>query len=173
MRPIAVTLIAFAVILAGALLGALLRRILPQHHLADDSRDYVRLGTGLIATLAALVLGLLIGSANVSYDTESSQVRHLTVNIVLLDKLLEQYGPEARGAREALRHAVEPMVERIWREDSAESGTNNLAPRWQDRRCGNTSNRGRRRTDDLWTNKQRRKSGTIFQYYGRQPEHRQ
>lgn len=121
MRPIAVTLIAFAVILAGALLGAFLRWILPQHQLAEDSRDYVRLGTGLIATLAALVLGLLIGSANSSYDTESSQVRHLTVNIVLLDKLLEQYGPEARGAREALRRAVEPLIERIWREDSTES----------------------------------------------------
>jgi Protein of unknown function (DUF4239) len=121
MSPIAVSLIALAVILAGALLGALLRRNLPQHHLADDTKDYVRLGTGLIATIAALVLGLLIGSANSSYDTVSSQVRHLTADIVVLDRLLDQYGPESRDARNLLRAAIEPLVERIWRQDSLEA----------------------------------------------------
>jgi hypothetical protein len=93
-----VSLIALAVILAGALFGTFLRNTFPDHHLADDTRDYVRLGTGLIATIAGLVLGLLIASAKSSYDTESSQVRHLTANIVLLDRLLDQYGPEARDA---------------------------------------------------------------------------
>ena len=83
---------ALAVILVGALLGGLLRKTLPKHHLEDDTKDYVRLGTGLIATIAALVLGLLIASANSSYDTESSQVRHLTANIVLLDTLLSNTG---------------------------------------------------------------------------------
>lgn len=121
MSPIAVSLIALAVILVGALFGALLRRTLPKHHLADDTRDYVRLGTGLITTIAALVLGLLIASANSSYDTESSQVRHLTADIVLLDQFLAQFGPETRDARDLLRQAIEPLVERIWREDSAES----------------------------------------------------
>ena len=115
MGPIAVSLIALAVILAGALFGSLLRKALPDHHLADDTRDYVRLGTGLIATIAALVLGLLIASANSSYDTESSQVRHLTANIVLLDRLLDQYGKETRDARDLLRRAIEPLVERMAR----------------------------------------------------------
>jgi hypothetical protein len=121
MRPLVVSVIAFAVILGGALFGALLRNTLPDHHLADDTRDYVRLGTGLIATIAALVLGLLIASANSSYDTESSQVRHLTAEIVLLDTLLDQYGPETRDARDLLRRALEPLAERIWREDSSEA----------------------------------------------------
>ncbi len=121
MSPIVVSLIALVVILAGALFGALLRNTLPEHHLADDTRDYVRLGTGLIATIAALVLGLLIASANSSYDTESSQVRHLTADVILLDQLLEQYGPESHDARELLRRAVDPLVERIWRQDSSES----------------------------------------------------
>jgi hypothetical protein len=120
MSPIAVSLIALAVILAGALFGAFLHNTLPDHHLSDDTRDYVRLGTGLIATISALVLGLLIASANTAYDTESSQVRHLTADIVLLDKLLDQYGPEARDARDLLRRAIEPLVERIWRQDSSE-----------------------------------------------------
>jgi hypothetical protein len=121
MSPIAVSLIALAVILAGALFGAWLRNTLPDHHLADDTRDYVRLGTGLIATISALVLGLLIGWANSSYNTESSQVRHLTANIVLLDTLLDQYGPETHDARDLLRRALEPLVERIWREPGSKS----------------------------------------------------
>lgn len=120
MSPIAVSLIALAIIIGGALLGAFLRKTLPDRHLADDTKDYVRLGTGLIATISALVLGLLIASANSSYDTESTQVRHLTANIVLLDKLLDQYGPETRDARDLLRRAIEPLVKRIWREDSSE-----------------------------------------------------
>lgn len=121
MSPIAVSLIALAVILVGALFGAWLRNTLPDHHLADDTRDYVRLGTGLIATISALVLGLLIGWANSSYNTESNQVRHLTANIVLLDRLLEQYGPEARDARDGLRRAIEPLADRIWRDPSSAS----------------------------------------------------
>ncbi|MCS3450593.1 MULTISPECIES: DUF4239 domain-containing protein [Bradyrhizobium] len=121
MSPIAVSLIALAIIIAAALFGTLLRNTLPGHYLADDSKDYIRLGIGLITTLAALVLGLLVGSANSSYDAQNTQVRHLTANIILLDNLLEQYGPESRDARDTLRGAVEPLIKRIWREDSLES----------------------------------------------------
>ena len=64
--PIPVFLIAFVAIMGGALLGITLRRFLPGHHLAEDSKDFVRLGTGLIGTMAALVLGLLIASAKSS-----------------------------------------------------------------------------------------------------------
>jgi hypothetical protein len=114
-------LIAFAVILCGALAGALLRRALPDHHLAADAKDIVRLGAGLIGTIAALVLGLLIASAKSSYDTQSSQVQHLTADLVLLDQLLAQYGPEARPIRTLMRQAIEPMVERLWRQSGTQA----------------------------------------------------
>jgi hypothetical protein len=119
--PVAVSLVALAVICGGAFAGTRLRDALPGHHLSADAKDVVRLGTGLIATIAALVLGLLIASANSSFDGKSSQVRHMTANIVLLDQLLMQYGPEARGARDALRRAIGPLVGRIWREGGAEA----------------------------------------------------
>ena len=119
MSSVVVSAIAFAVIFAGAFLGALLRRALPQHHLADDAKDVVRLGTGLVATIAALVLGLLIAAAKSSFDTQSTQVRGMTANIILLDRVLAQYGPEARPARELLRRAIDPLAERIWRENSS------------------------------------------------------
>ena len=83
-------MIAFAIILGGAFVGAFLRNALPGHHLADDAKDIVRLGAGLVGTIAALVLGLLIASAKTSYETQSNQVQHLTAEFVLLDQLLAQ-----------------------------------------------------------------------------------
>src|SRR5262249_37497123 len=100
-----------------ALFGVVLRNLLPDHHLANEAKDVVRLGTGLIATLAALVLGLLIGSANTSFQTQSGQVTGVSANLILLDQLLAQYGPETRQVRERLRGAVEPLIARIWREN--------------------------------------------------------
>jgi hypothetical protein len=121
MSPVAVSSLAFVVILGGAFAGTLLRNALPDHHLADDAKDVVRLGTGLIATIAALVLSLLISSSKTSFDSQSGQVQHMTADIVLLDRLLAQYGPETRDARDLLRRAIGPLVDRIWREGGAES----------------------------------------------------
>lgn len=106
--------VVFACICTGIFLGA----VLPGHRLTSDTKDVVRLGTGLIGTMAALVLGLLIGSAKDSYDVRSGQVRQVTADIVLLDQLLAQYGPEADEARELLRRAIPPMIEKIWHENS-------------------------------------------------------
>jgi hypothetical protein len=119
LTPIAISLIAFAVILCGAFAGTLLRRALPGDHLANDAKDIIRLGAGLIGTIAALVLGLLIASAKSSYDTKSDQVQHLTTDVVLLDQLLAQYGPEARPIRELMRQALGPLVERLWHDSGA------------------------------------------------------
>jgi hypothetical protein len=76
------------------------------------------MGTGLLGTLAALVLGLLIASAKSSYDTQLAQVRKLTADVVLLDLLLAQYGPDTHAPRELLRRAVDQSIDGIWRENS-------------------------------------------------------
>jgi hypothetical protein len=117
-----ISVFAFACILGGTFLGMFLRKKLPEHHLAGDTKDVVRLGTGLIGTIAALVLGLVIASANGTYQTQSSQVQQLTANIVLLDRTLAQYGPEADSARNLLRRAVTSMADRIWRENGSDTG---------------------------------------------------
>ncbi len=118
MNPIALSLIAFGIIFGGALGGSFLRGALPGNHLADDGKDIVRLGTGLVGTIAALVLGLLIASAKSSYDTQNNRVQHLTADVVLLDQLLAQYGPEARPIRDLTRRALGPLVDRLWRVSS-------------------------------------------------------
>ena len=109
--------------LSGAAAGVALRRSLPKHHLNDHSKDVVRLGSALIATLSALVLGLLITSAKNAYDTQRNEVRQITAKLVLLDNQLERYGPEARPARELQRQAIGPLIDRIWGERAVKSSS--------------------------------------------------
>lgn len=116
MGALALSAWTFVLTLGGILLGALLRRALPQHHLSKDAQDVVRLGVGLIATIAALVLGLLIAAAKSSFDTQSTQIKQITADMILLDNLLGQYGPEARPIREQMRSAIGPFADRLWRE---------------------------------------------------------
>lgn len=116
MRPLVISAIAFALVSGGALLGTYFRKIVSADHLRDDVKDVVRLSTGLIATIAALVLGLLIASAKSSYDARVTQFKQMTVNVILLDLLLEQYGPDAQNLRTMLRIGVPLIVERITNE---------------------------------------------------------
>jgi len=102
--------------LLGAVLGVLLRRSLPDHHLDDHAREIVRLGAGLVGTIAALVLGLLINSASSSYEAQRGEVRQIASDLILIDDLLEQYGPDTKPVRMLLRQAVDQMIDRIWRE---------------------------------------------------------
>jgi hypothetical protein len=123
MSALALSCLIFVLTLGGILLGSLLRRALPEHHLSKDSQDVVRLGVGLIATLAALLLGLLIAAAKSSFDTQSTQVTQITADIILLDRLLAQYGPEARPIRQQMRSAIGPFADQLWREKQASAAT--------------------------------------------------
>jgi hypothetical protein len=99
----------------------LLREALPQAHLSKETVDVVRLGASLIVTIGGLLLGLLIASAKGSYDTESTQVKQITADIILLDTLLAKYGPEALPIRNRMRSAIGPFADRIWREQTTET----------------------------------------------------
>lgn len=121
MSALITSLVAFAIILCGAFGGIALRRALPEPHLADDTKDVVRLGTGLIGTIAALVLGLLIASAKGAYDNQNSNIQRIAADAILLDQILAFYGPEARPAREELRDAMEPLIALIWRQNHSKA----------------------------------------------------
>ena len=95
-------LIVFGCLVGAVLLGRTLRRLLPEDHLTADSRDTIKLAMGLVATMAALVLGLLVSSAKGSYDTERSEVIQMAAKVAFLDRVLTNYGPEAAGARAQL-----------------------------------------------------------------------
>jgi hypothetical protein len=123
MNALALSCLIFVLTLGGILLAALLRRALPEHHLSEKSEKVVQLGVGVIATIAALVLGLLIAAAKSSFDTQSTQITQITADIILLDKLLAQYGPEARPIREQMRSLIGPFADRLWREKETSSTT--------------------------------------------------
>ena len=116
MNALGIALVAFAIILGGAFGGATLRRLLPEQHLSDETKDLIRLGTGLIGTIAALVLGLLIATAKNSYDTQTTNVQRTAADVILLDELLAFYGPEAQPARVQVRQFVDMMIKRSWQE---------------------------------------------------------
>jgi hypothetical protein len=108
-----VSLITLAFVFGGALLGIYLRVTLPADHFGVDSRDVVKLGMGLVGTMAALVLGLLIASAKASYDTQSAELTDMSSKIVLLDRVLAHYGLESKEARDSLRAAVVRTLDRM------------------------------------------------------------
>jgi hypothetical protein len=110
----ATSVIVFAVVFGAALLGIYLRSVLPAHHLSADSKDIVRMAMGLVATMAALVLGLLVASAKGNYDTQSNELIQMCANVIFLDRILASYGPEAMEARKALRSDIDDVRHRIW-----------------------------------------------------------
>jgi hypothetical protein len=100
----------------------LLRGILPEKHLGAESKDVVKLGMGLIGTMTALVLGLLIASAKSSFDTQRNGLAQLAGNVIFLDRTLARYGKESKAAREMLKSSVADMIERTWPAESSGSG---------------------------------------------------
>jgi len=111
MNPIATSVIVLACVFGGALAGLFLRTRLPDQHLQDDSKDIVMLGTGVVATMAALVLGLLVSSAKGSFDRTSDQVKLGAAKIVQLNHALAQYGDETKEIRRALWRYVEAAAD--------------------------------------------------------------
>ena len=79
---------------------------LPDHHRDAGSRDVVKLVMSLIATMAALVLSLLIASGSSSYQAQENEVQSLSANVMLLDRVLSFYGPDAKEPRDLLRRGV-------------------------------------------------------------------
>jgi hypothetical protein len=127
MTIISVTL--FVALVGAAFLGRRVRRYLPEDHLSADSKDAVKLAMGLVATMTALVLGLLVSSAKGTYDTARSEVIQMAAKVALLDRVLALYGPEAAEARGELRGVVADAVRRIWSTDPGRAAQ--LAPNQQ------------------------------------------
>jgi len=122
MSSLVIGLISAGCIFGGALLGMWLHKVLPEHHLDDASKDTVKLGAGLLATLAALVLGLLVSSAKTSFDAMNTGIAQAGAKVLLADHMLADYGPETTNVREQLRQIVASSIDRIWPEEKGRTG---------------------------------------------------
>lgn len=104
----------FACLFGAGLLGVRVRAALPEDHLSSETKDAVKVGMGLVATMAALVLGLLVASTKGSYDTQKSEVAQMAAKIVFLDRLLANYGSESAESRDLLRRSVGSAINHMW-----------------------------------------------------------
>jgi hypothetical protein len=111
----------FVCLFAAALAAMLIRQRLPRSHLDDQSKDAIKVGMGLIATMSALVLGLLIASAKTSYDAQGSEVRQIAANISQLDGVLADYGEETREIRDAFRRNIQHLTDEVWQRGGVRS----------------------------------------------------
>jgi hypothetical protein len=122
-----ISILVLACLVVAIVLGIGLRRILPQHHLTGDSKDAVKLAMGLVATMSALLLGLLVSSAKGTYDTARGQVITMRAKIAFTDRVLEAYGPEADDMRARLRELAQEWTRQLWPEPGmkgAQAGPN-------------------------------------------------
>jgi len=112
--------VVFAVVFGSAMLAMSLRAVVPEHHLGSDSKDVVKLGIAVIATMSALVVSLLLASAKGSYDARSREFTQMSANLIVLDRVLAHYGPETKEVRDLLRRSVVDGVDRVGSSDNFE-----------------------------------------------------
>jgi len=123
MPGIVIALLTFVCAFGGAVLGNYIRSAIPPAHLSKESQDVMKLGMGLVATMTALLLGLVTAAARSSFDSQDAAIRTSAANILTLDRLLARYGPETTPTRVLIKRAVAFRVETTWPGDgSAGSG---------------------------------------------------
>jgi len=118
MSPALVATAVLAALILAIWIGHQFRSLLPDRRLNEETKDTVKLTMGLIGTMAALLLGLLVSSAKASYDAERTQVTQMTAKIVFLNRVLNLYGPESKDTRRQLRASMEDAIERLWPKDT-------------------------------------------------------
>jgi hypothetical protein len=126
MNSILITSVVFITVFGEALLGMFVRRWIPSEYLGTDTKDVVRLVTGITATMSGVVLGMLVASAKSYYDARTSEVAELATEVVTIDRLLARYGPETGEIRSQFHQLVKNRADRLW--SSQESMASALRP---------------------------------------------
>ena len=114
MTAATIAFIAALLTFGGGMVGLLYDKLLPEHQVSDETRALINRVTGLVATMAALVLGLLIASANTFYNSQKSDLEILSGRVVELDSMLREYGPDAQPIRELLKTTVTRVYQNTW-----------------------------------------------------------
>jgi hypothetical protein len=129
MSSLLIAFIVFICVFSGSMFGQWLSPRLPEHHRSSESHDAVKLATGLISVLAALVLGLLIAGIKNSFDTTDSQIRRFASTLILLNETLRDYGPEAAATRELLRRHTARALEDNWPQEGSAPSRSRISSR--------------------------------------------
>ena len=118
MTALVIAGITFLCTFGSAWLMSRVRTALPPSASSTESQDVVRLGMGLVATMTALLLGLVTASAKGSFDSQDAAIRASAASILSLDRLLARYGPETRPTRDLLRDVAASRIRSLGSGDS-------------------------------------------------------
>src|SRR3954453_15589548 len=118
MNALTIGCIVFMLVFGSAMLAMAIQPMLPEHHLSAESKDVVKLGVAVIATMSALVVSLMLASAKGSFDTRSREFMQMSADLILLDRLLAHYGPQTKEVRDLLRRSVAEALDRSGSSDS-------------------------------------------------------
>jgi hypothetical protein len=114
MSVLAVSFAVAASVFAASVVGMYLTKVLPAEHVSADTRDVVRLGTGMLSVLASLILGLLIATVKTSYDATAAALRTYASDLIVLDETLRDYGDQALTPRRQLRDYAGMLLHATW-----------------------------------------------------------
>ncbi len=102
-----------------------MRQHLPQHNLSEETKSVVSASMAMVATVSALVLGLLISNANTTFIALGGEVTTLSAQILRLDGILRGYGPGANPARERLQQYANGKLIDLFPEEAKDLKLNN------------------------------------------------
>jgi Protein of unknown function (DUF4239) len=114
MMSVEVSITVFVLLFGGALLGMYFDPFPPADHLKDETRAHVQVAVGLLTSMFALLLSLQLSSGKTYFDTQEQDVTTMAARILMLDRVLAHYGPEAQDARESLRESVFDLLNQVW-----------------------------------------------------------
>jgi hypothetical protein len=114
MENVGIAIIVVLLTFSTGLLGLRVQGWLSEHNSVEKSKDMIGAVLGLLSLLLALVLGTLIGNTYYFSTGQQGQLQSMMANLVLLDKALSDFGPEAKPLRDGLKSGLQNIYEDIW-----------------------------------------------------------
>jgi hypothetical protein len=131
MRIVLYALVAFAVVFTGGVLGLLLGRLLPEKYQSDETQRIVQTATGMVSLITALVLGLLVATAKGKFDTTNQTTEAFAGKLMLINRQLVKFGPEANDTRELLRKYTIARIAATWPGEAGAKPGPDKPPPWK------------------------------------------
>ena len=99
--------------LGAAAIGFGIQRTAPFGSLTDEHRSASRAALGLATILTAIVIGVVSDDAISTFNQANDNIQGLAVDTLTLDKVLDNYGPEASSIRRQLREDLRYRIAQI------------------------------------------------------------
>lgn len=122
MTELTSALVLLAVLFVSVGIGVFVRSLLPERHRSSEALEVVQLVIGMLFTLASVVLGLLTYSVKSGFDQTSTDLATLGSNIIRVDQLLRDYGPEADPIRAILKSYTGAAIASTWKHEPPPPG---------------------------------------------------